>query len=397
MESQPAPPSSTNTNYANTANALIQQITEPAAVNVINVNVNVGKPIPTTNFVNEIQSMLYGFGDSRRPKLETAILVDQVVRQQMIEILTRCIEVSYQRGASGTVGVEDIAFLMRKSPVKVQNLVRHLSVKDMANNSTVGGAPGSDIYGVLNGTDNRRAKRCKEFLASIDTEGGLLTQALNDELHDEIRTERLKRLDRLTRDLDERRYAEFTRARQVSFLGHNMKFASKFQEWILTGVRSSEPTIEDVDHPILTSTISIDQKVKMDRSGLEALAYLAYETVGQIVEMALLVRRDTEAGYSNEHGQGLESFGMDPVMRHISPIAYNTQFPMVQQPLTATDDDHRRMLNLKEEDSVFTRPLESCHIREALRRLTQRPTAFQLFSRLEQRGNHSNLVPIIAI
>ena len=30
------------------------------------------------NFVQEIQSMLYSFGDSRRPRLETAILVDDI-------------------------------------------------------------------------------------------------------------------------------------------------------------------------------------------------------------------------------------------------------------------------------------------------------------------------------
>ena len=394
MESQPAPPSSATTNYATTANALIQQITEPAAVNVINVNVV--KPTTTTNFVSEIQSMLYGFGDSRRPNADTTTLVDVIVRQQMTAALTKAIEISYQRGADGTVGVEDIAFLMRKNPIKVQNLYRHLTIKDMAGNATVGGAPTSDIYGVLNASDNRRAKRCKDFLLSIDSEGGLLSQALNDELHDEMRTERLKRFDRLTRDMDERRYAEFTRARQVSFLGHNMKFASKFQEWILTGLRSVEPVMDNDEYSCSASQPSNETKVKIDRSGLEALAYTAYETVGQLVEMALLVRRDMEAGYSNDHGQGLESFGMDPVMRHSSTIAYNTQFPMVQQPLSATDDDQRRLLNLKEEDSVCTRPIEPSHIREALRRLTLKPKPLQLFSRLQQSRDNTSLIPIIA-
>ena len=394
MESQPAPPSSATTNYATTANALIQQITEPAAVNVINVNVV--KPNTTTNFVSEIQSMLYGFGDSRRPNADTTTLVDAIVRQQMTAALTKAIEISYQRGADGTVGVEDIAFLMRKNPIKVQNLYRHLTIKDMAGNATVGGAPTSDIYGVLNASDNRRAKRCKDFLLSIDSEGGLLSQALNDELHDEMRTERLKRFDRLTRDMDERRYAEFTRARQVSFLGHNMKFASKFQEWILTGLRSEEPVMDSDEYSCSASISSNETKVKIDRSGLEALAYTAYETVGQLVEMALLVRRDIEAGYSNDHGQGLESFGMDPVMRHASTIAYNTQFPMVQQPLSATDDDQRRLLNLKEEDSVCTRPIEPSHIREALRRLTLKPKPLQLFSRLQQCRDNTSLIPIIA-
>ena len=39
--------------------------------------------------------------------------------------------------------------------------------KDMAGNATIAGAPTSDIYGPISATDNRRAKRCKEFLLSI--------------------------------------------------------------------------------------------------------------------------------------------------------------------------------------------------------------------------------------
>ena len=108
--------------------------------------------------------------------------------------------------------------------------------------------------------------------------------ALNDELPDEQRMERLKRIDRLSRDLDQRRYAEFTRARQVSFLGHNMKFASKFQEWILTGISNnfSEVTMGGGTAQTLAGATT-DQKVKMDRSGLEALAYLAYEVLQAVV------------------------------------------------------------------------------------------------------------------
>lgn len=214
-QSQPTTPASNNPppqplpNYTNAAaNALIQQITEPAAVNVINVNVNVVNKTVPLNFITEIQSMLYAFGDSRRPKLETAALVDQIVRQQIMAILTQAIETSHMRGTGGTVGVEDVAFLMRKHPTKVQNLVRHLTIKDMAGNTNIG-ANSADVYGMLNGTGeqvNKRAKRCKEFLMSIDSEGGPIIQALNDELHDDIRTERLKRLDRLSKDMDERRY-----------------------------------------------------------------------------------------------------------------------------------------------------------------------------------------------
>ena len=46
-----------------------------------------------------------------------------------------------------------------------------------------------------------------------------------------MKMERLKRLDRLSRDLDEPKYAEFTRARQVNFLGTKMRHLAKFNDW----------------------------------------------------------------------------------------------------------------------------------------------------------------------
>ena len=69
--------------------------------------------------------MLYTFGDSRRPRLETAILVDDIVRQQMVEILLRAVDASHLRGANGLVSIEDVLFLLRKSPVKVQRFVKY--------------------------------------------------------------------------------------------------------------------------------------------------------------------------------------------------------------------------------------------------------------------------------
>ena len=49
---------------------------------------------------------------------------------------------------------------------------------------------------------------CRDFLVSIDVEGGLLTQAINDELVDEVRMNRLRRRDRYEVLLKENRKFE---------------------------------------------------------------------------------------------------------------------------------------------------------------------------------------------
>jgi len=331
------------------------------------------------NFVQEIQSMLYSFGDSRRPRLETAILVDDIVRQQLVEILLRATDASHLRGGNGVVGIEEVLFLLRKNPVKVQRFVKYFKVKDLALASI------QQNNGAAAPLENKRAKRCRDFLLSIDVEGGgVLTQALNEEIHDEVRWNRLKRRDRYTRILDERKYAEFTRARHISFLGHNMRFAAKFREWVVTGIKAT-PT--DDANSNSSSSASQSNGIKMDRSGLEALAYLAYETVGYIVEMALLVRHDADPDTK-----------ADAVQRAMVPVAYNTQYPMVQMPISSAEDNARRMLNnRKEEDSIFTQPLEPHHVLEAVRRLSQRPSSSLGWHRRLEPRNRPNPMPIIAI
>jgi hypothetical protein len=67
--------------------------------------------------------MLFAFGDNRNPNPETASLVEEICQQQMSEIVTRASEIAQARGAS-EIGIEDLLFLMRRSPVKIQRLIQ---------------------------------------------------------------------------------------------------------------------------------------------------------------------------------------------------------------------------------------------------------------------------------
>jgi len=398
-----------NSNYASVlAQKAIQQITEPVQLPAKGIPTVPSAPIPQQqlqqpppplinqqppllptqppppqpkepiNFVHEIQSMLYSFGDSRRPRLETAILVDHIVRQQLVEIVYRATDASMVRGANGVIGIEDVLFLMRKNPIKVQRFVKYFKAKDLSSQVVISQQGGHSFI-----TDtNKRARRCRDFLLSIDAEGGLLTQAINEELVDEVRMNRLRRRDRFTRQLDEKRYAEFTRARHISFIGHNMRFASKFREWVLNDINATS-----VEDPLAAGgdPQQSSGQIQMDATGLEALGYLAYETVGAITEMALVARQDADP--TNK---------LDPVHRVMAPVAYNSTYPMVQIPMSPSEDNARRMLgSRKEEDSVWTYPLETQHIHEAMRRLSQRPvSALGWHRRLETRKTPMTLVAI---
>lgn len=356
--------------------------------------------VPSTSYASEIQSMMFGFGDCHDPKIETASVVEEVVHQQMTEILFLASDVAQRRGAK-MVSLEDIVFLMRKSPVKLQRLVKYLNIRDLSmnllnNSSMVASAAAAD-------QPSKRVKRCRDFILKIDN-NGMLEKAVNEELYDEVRMERLKRMDRLSRDLDERKYAEFTRARQVNFLDKKMKYPQKFMDWLTK------------------DTAGWLQGLKIDKSAMEIFSYLAYETVGHLVELALLVRREVEAEpWENRGGS--------------QPQAFNPAFPMVQisqlhskigsggGAATAADESPQLRKRLKsgtistgggpsgstnpdtaagEASAVKLRmnPLDPAHVREAVRRLKHGVprSAMAWFEKVDARHQSSQgTVPILVL
>merc|ERR1719188_775019 len=224
--------------------------------------------------------MMFAFGDAPRPLTASAALVEEIVHVKMEEILQRASDVA-ARCNRPSVSLEDVLFVVRKNPIRVQRLARYLSVKDAATTlqqeaNPVGGSPQPNPP-----PQESRIGRCREFFSRLDScssEGGVLEQALNGELHDEARMERLRRMERMSRELTGKRYNDFTKARQVNFLGHKMRFPQKFHDWL---VRDAAATW-------------MEPGTKVDKSAIEAFTFLAYEAVGQIVEMALLTRSEME-------------------------------------------------------------------------------------------------------
>uniref|UniRef100_A0A9L0QWB3 SPT3 homolog, SAGA and STAGA complex component n=2 Tax=Equus TaxID=9789 RepID=A0A9L0QWB3_HORSE len=235
---------------------------------------SVGKSI---SFASELQIMMFSLGDARRPLHETAVLIEDVVHTQLINLLQQAAEVSRLRGAR-VISDEDLLFLMRKDKKKLRRLLKYMFFRDYKSKIVKGIDEDDLLEDKLSGSSNtnKRQKTAQDFLNSIDQTGELLAMFEDDEI-DEVKQERMERAERQTRIMDSAQYAEFCESRQLSFY----KKASKFRDWLDCSSMEIKPSVV----------------------AMEILAYLAYETVAQLVDLALLVRQDmvTKAGDPFSH------------------------------------------------------------------------------------------------
>ena len=69
-------------------------------------------------------------GESNDPPVETTSLIEDIVRGQVIEILTQSTRTANSRG-SRSITPEDVIFLIRHDKAKVNRLRTYLSWKDV--------------------------------------------------------------------------------------------------------------------------------------------------------------------------------------------------------------------------------------------------------------------------
>lgn len=322
--------------------------------------------------LSDTQQMMYAFGDTRRPNSDTAKLLETVVLNQISDIVQTASNVTITRNAK-VLSLEDIVFLMRNSPVKLQRLVKYLAAKDISTNTKAMVDGEFDVTTAAGGNKDeaKSTRRCKDFIQKID-EGGKLIAACNEEYFDEIQVERLIRNDRVTRTMDEKRYEEFCKARAVGFRG---QYSSKFQK----NLQEVYSTLEAE-----TSVTKIEKIVK------DVISYLAYETLGQLVEMCLLVRRDSVT---------------DPLERMMEPNSVNLSYPSINLPVpvaatkrTSSPTPEQIEATKKSEQTVSNacQPISPAEVREVLRRLQYRHSSVRPLARGSW-SKPTNNMPILAI
>lgn len=76
-------------------------------------------------YQQEIGQMMYTFGEVRHSPAETTQLIEDIVRQQMIETLIQAAQLARRRG-SRYFSHEDLLFLIRRDSLKVARLTAYL-------------------------------------------------------------------------------------------------------------------------------------------------------------------------------------------------------------------------------------------------------------------------------
>lgn len=248
------------------------------------------------SYVKEIQLMMHGFGDVSDPLPASAQLIESILLQQLACLWRNAMNVA-QMQDSNKPTLENFLFLLRKDPVRLRRFVKYFQKKKAGVSLKMSMV--DDVWPKNVASD--RLKRCLDYLQIIDP----MFDPLEEE-HDNMFLQRKIRADLIARNLDQTKYLEYTKARQVSF-GHGKFFASynaKFREWLG----------------------QFDCNSCMTNETCDVMAYFAYEIVGEIIDLVFLVRHDAQAEepWDREWAPNLLTIGRsNKQMEHRNPISTN--------------------------------------------------------------------------
>ncbi|QGI71060.1 hypothetical protein CEK26_003397 [Fusarium fujikuroi] len=244
------------------------------------------------SFTNEIQQMMFVAGETQEIANETAALVEQIVRDQIIHLLTKAKELSARRGEK-FIAIKDILFQVRHDTARMtrlQNVIRWKKLRGEARKTTNDkDKPENDAEDSFSDTDNAAEDTTKkttepsaalmpwdeEFMFTVRPPGG---DADAIQISGKSR-ERLIWADEVTSKMSSEEYTKWCSYRKASF--HRAKEA-RFREWACIGVVA-------------------DLRKKDD--AIEILGSIAVEMVKRLTNMALSIQAQeitTQGGKENE-------------------------------------------------------------------------------------------------
>ncbi|KAF4302912.1 Transcription initiation factor IID 18kDa subunit [Botryosphaeria dothidea] len=282
--------------------------------------------------------MMFVAGETADLSPETTSLVESIVRQQVIELLTRSTDLAHRRGAKIT-SAEDLIFLIRHDTEKVSRLQTFLSWKELRKNAKEkddksgadalddGDLADVDVLPLDGAAAEVKARRttlpwdASTFFAerAPELEGEDPQDAEQDAEQDGAQLRRLALADERTRRMTRDEYCEWAEARQATF---TRRKRAKFRQWAGLGAGTGA-----------------DGKVGEDV--MDVLGFLTFQMVQTLTEEALRVK-----------GAELAFRGRD-----------------------GTGRGHRETVDgLFSAQHALSVPVEPCHVQEAFRRL-QRSSA----------------------
>ncbi|KAF5678664.1 spt3-like transcription factor [Fusarium heterosporum] len=239
------------------------------------------KTIP--KYAAEIQQMMFCAGEKQDVSLETLTLIEEIVRNQVIHLLTTANELATRRGQR-TFSINDIIFQIRHDQsrlARVQSLMRWRAIRRAANtkdndNGEINLDDAEEIEETLgNGIADCLSRKTEapgtllpwdvEHFFSVQPPGG----ASNEALLQESSKDSLQRLcwaDEITRGMSAEEYAKYADYRHASFTSRKKE---RFRKWVGIGVIAEPRKKEDI---------------------LEIIGFMAVEIVKKLTDMALSIQ-----------------------------------------------------------------------------------------------------------
>ncbi|KAJ2776593.1 Transcription initiation protein spt3 [Coemansia javaensis] len=239
-------------------------------------------------YTTEIQQMMFVSGEVQDPLPEATMLIEDIVRSQVIEIIVMAAAQAQRRG-SRFVASEDFIFLIRHDRNKVVRLREYLSWKDVRKKVKERDDAADDAIDDVGGGGDKpeRATKVKirlswelansflENLADGDAD------ADDDEEELEAQGDAYKRLrdaDEITKQMTRDEYVHYSECRQASFTFRKSK---RFREW---------------------ANMSAYVDTKLNDEIIDILGFLTFEMVSKLTETALAIKRAMEKATSDAQG-----------------------------------------------------------------------------------------------
>ncbi|EER42550.1 histone acetyltransferase complex subunit Spt3 [Histoplasma capsulatum H143] len=245
--------------------------------------------------------MMFVSGETAEPSAETTTLIEEIVRQQVIEMLTdfklsRSTALAARRGVR-SISTDDLIFLIRHDKAKVSRLKTFLSWKDVRKNvkdsDDKGGADAADFgagddplagAGVAGPSDvaakpkNKRAKVGLPWdlnnLYSVQVPEREDEEDEEEEEQNYATLQRLANADERTKNMTREEYVFWSDCRQASF---TFRKAKRFREWAGFGIVTDFRPNDDI---------------------VDILGFLTFEIVQTLTEEALKVKEQEDRGDS---------------------------------------------------------------------------------------------------
>ncbi|KAL2823362.1 transcription initiation factor IID, 18kD subunit-domain-containing protein [Aspergillus cavernicola] len=298
----------------------------------------------TPKYRQEIQQMMFVSGETAEASVETTTLIEDIVRQQVVEILSRSTTLATRRGVRA-ISTDDLIFLIRHDKAKVSRLKTFLSWKDVRKNvkdsDDKGGGDAADFAGaddpmaggVVAGPQDvaskPKNKRARVGLAwDVNSFYSIQVPERDDEEDEEeeeqnyATLQRLAAADERTKHMTREEYVFWSECRQASFTYRKSK---RFREWAGFGIVTESKPNDDI---------------------VDILGFLTFEIVQTLTEEALKVK-EREDREKNRRG-GAENGAENAKKR-------------------------KRETGLFDPPEEGRTPVEPRHIREAYRKLQATP------------------------